>query len=95
MANARPKTPSTRVNNIAVANADDPDKTTGILITGVVENGERRGDAQTSAVHTLADIPISAYGPGASQFSRVSDNTEAFFYIVNSIVGQYPVPTLY
>ncbi len=95
MANARPKSPSSRVNNIAVANPADPDKDAGVLLTGTVENGEKGGDAQLSAVHTLSDIPISAYGPGASQFARVSDNTEAFFYIINSIIGQYPVPTLY
>ncbi len=97
MANARPKTPSSSVNNTAVANPNDPDKNTvgSILVNGVISNGEKGGEAQTSAVHTLSDIPISAYGPGASQFSRISDNTEAFFYIVNSIVGQYPVPTQY
>jgi hypothetical protein len=35
---------------------------------------------------------ISAYGPGASQFAP-SDNTEAFFEIMNAILGSYPVPT--
>lgn len=95
MSNAKPKAPSSRVNNIAVANPNDPDKDAGILLSGVIENGEMGGEAQLSAVHTLSDIPISAYGPGASQFSRVSDNTEAFFYIINAITGQYPVPTQY
>ncbi|HEV7763485.1 MAG TPA: alkaline phosphatase [Thermoanaerobaculia bacterium] len=94
-ANWQPKAPSSKVGNIAVANPGDPDKTTGIMIAGVIENGEKGAEGQTSAVHTLSDIPISAYGPGASQFSRVSDNTEAFFYIVNAITGQYAVPTLY
>jgi alkaline phosphatase len=94
-ANAKPKTPSSRVNNVAVANPNDPDKDTGMMIAGVIENGEKGAEVQLSAVHTLSDIPISAYGPGASQFSRVSDNTEAFFYIVNAITGQYPVPTQY
>lgn len=96
MANPKPKSPSSRVNGVAVANPNDPDKAAGgMMITGVVENGERGAEPQTTAVHTLSDIPISAYGPGASQFARVSDNTEAFFYIVNSIVGQYPVPVHY
>ncbi|MBV9493233.1 MAG: hypothetical protein JOZ54_03220, partial [Acidobacteria bacterium] len=81
--------------NVAVANPDDPDKTAGMLVPGVIENGEKGGEVQLSAVHTMADIPISAYGPGASQFSRVSDNTEGFFYIINAILGQYAVPTLY
>lgn len=95
MSAATPKAPSARLNGVAVANENDPDKAGGMMIPGVVENGSGGGDSQTSAVHTLSDIPISAYGPGASQFARVSDNTEAFFYIVNSIVGQYPVPTQY
>jgi alkaline phosphatase len=43
----------------------------------------------------LADIPISAYGPGSSQFARVTDNTEAFFSIINAILGTYPVPAVY
>jgi alkaline phosphatase len=92
--NPKPKSPSTRVGGVVVANADDPDKSApgGFLITGVIENGDR-GAGQTSAVHTMSDIPVSAYGPGASQFARVSDNTEAFFYIVNSMLGQYPVPS--
>lgn len=96
MANAKPKFPSSKINGVAVANPNDPDKASGgMMITGIVENGERGGEAQTAAVHTLSDIPVSAYGPGASQFARVSDNTEAFFYIVNSIVGQYPLPVQY
>jgi alkaline phosphatase len=65
------------------------------MITGVIENGANGGEAQTQAVHTLADIPISAYGPGSSQFARVADNPEAFFSILASILGTYPVPTLY
>jgi alkaline phosphatase len=61
----------------------------------VIENGSAGGDLETQAVHTMSDIPISAYGPGASQFAKVSDNTEAFFYIVNSMLGQYPAPPQY
>ena len=84
-------------NGVAIANPSDPKKNSpgALLLTGVLENGANGGEAQTQAVHTLADIPISAYGPGASQFARVSDNTEAFFYIVNSMLGTYPVPTQY
>ncbi len=91
--NAQPKNPGVAVDGVAVANPDDPKAATGRLIPGVVENGSAGGDAQTQAVHTPVDIPISAYGPGASQFARVTDNTEAFFSIVNSILGAYPVPT--
>lgn len=95
MANAKPKSPGAKVDNVAVANPNDPDRATGMMIGGVVENGRQSGEGQTAAVHTLSDIPISAYGPGASQFARVSDNTEAFFYIVNALTGQYPVPALW
>lgn len=95
MANAKPKSPGAKLNNVAVANPNDPDKAAGMLIGGVIENGQKSNGGQTAAVHTLSDIPISAYGPGASQFARVSDNTEAFFYIVNALTGQYPVPALY
>jgi alkaline phosphatase len=90
--NARPKNPGVVVDGVAVANPDDPKSATGVLIVGVVENGIEGGEAETEAVHTPADIPISAYGPGASQFARVTDNTEAFFSILNAIMGLYPTP---
>jgi alkaline phosphatase len=94
-ANPAPKNPGVTVDGVAVANPDDPKAATGRLIPGVVENGSAGGSAQTQAVHTPADIPISAYGPGASQFARITDNTEAFFSIVNAILGAYPVPAQY
>jgi alkaline phosphatase len=95
MSNAKLKDPGVAQSGVAVANPNDPDKsaTGGYLVVGVLENGANGGEAQTQAVHTLTDIPISAYGPGASQFARVSDNTEAFFYIFNSMLGTYPTPT--
>jgi alkaline phosphatase len=91
--NPKPKDPGVLASGVVVANPADPAKTNGVLITGIIENGVAGGDAQTQAVHTMADIPISAYGPGASQFSRVLDNTQVFFSIVNSMLGTYPVPT--
>jgi alkaline phosphatase len=91
--NPKPKDPGVLVNGVVVANSADPAKTNGVLITGIIENGVAGGDAQTQAVHTMSDIPISAFGPGASQFSRVLDNTQVFFSIVNSMLGTYPVPT--
>ncbi len=91
--NPKPKDPGVLVNGVVVANPADPAKANGVLITGVIENGVAGGDAQTQAVHTMSDIPISAFGPGASQFSRVLDNTQVFFSIVNSMLGTYPVPT--
>ena len=87
--------PGIVVDGKVAANPDDPKKNTpgALLITGVIENGEAGGDQETQAVHTLSDIPVSAYGPGASQFARVQDNTEVFFDIMNSILGSYPIPT--
>jgi alkaline phosphatase len=95
--NKMPKDPGVVQNGVVVANPNDPDKNApgALMIAGVIENGSAGGDLETQAVHTMADIPISAYGPGASQFAKVSDNTEAFFYIVSSILGQYPAPPQY
>ena len=90
--NPKPKDPGVLQSGVAVANPNDPAKTNGVLIPGVIENGSNGGDAQTQAVHTMSDIPVSAYGPGASQFARVLDNTEVFFSILNSMLGTYPVP---
>lgn len=89
-----PRDPGKNVGGVAVANPNDPKRISAgsVMIPGVIENGANGGDVETQAVHTMSDIPISAYGPGASQFARVSDNTEAFFNIVNSILGQYPIP---
>ena len=90
--NPKPKDPGVLANGVVVANPADPAKTNGVLITGIIENGVAGGDAQTQAVHTMSDIPISAFGPGSSQFSRVLDNTQVFFSIVHSMLGTYPVP---
>jgi alkaline phosphatase len=77
-----------------VANPNDPKKNTpgAFIVSGVLETGANGGDVQSQAVHTMTDIPISAMGPGASQFARVQDNTEAFFEIMNSMLGSYPIP---
>ena len=39
------------------------------------------------AVHTATDIPLSAYGRGASLFTGVFDNTEVFFKLGQAAVG--------
>jgi alkaline phosphatase len=44
------------------------------LVTGQV--------ADTTAVHTASDIPLSAFGAGAPLFSGVMDNTDVFFRIM-------------
>lgn len=90
-------TVASSTNGVAIANPADPKQYTpgALRLTGVVENGEAGGSAVLGAVHTMTDVPVSAFGPGSSQFARVLDNTEAFFEIVNAILGTYPVPSIY
>jgi alkaline phosphatase len=49
------------------------------LVTGQVTG--------TTAVHTASDIPLSAYGAGADEFSGVMDNTDVFFAIMEAVLG--------
>lgn len=46
--------------------------------------GQVPGD---QAVHTASDVPISAYGRGASQFTGVMDNTDVFFKAMQAVLG--------
>lgn len=52
---------------------------TGFLVTGQVP-----GDL---AVHTATDVPLSAYGRGASLFTGVMDNTDVFFKLGQAVLG--------
>lgn len=49
------------------------------LVTGQVPG--------SSAVHTASDIPVSAYGLGASLFTGVMDNTDVFFKAMQAALG--------
>jgi alkaline phosphatase len=49
------------------------------LVTGQVPG--------TSAVHTASDIPLSAFGAGASSFTGVMDNTDVFFKAMQAALG--------
>jgi len=51
------------------------DTTGNFLITGQVSD--------TTAVHTASDIPLSAFGRGAQNFSGYFDNTEVFFKVMS------------
>jgi alkaline phosphatase len=53
--------------------------TTGFLVTGQVSGDQ--------AVHTATDIPLSAFGRGASLFTGVFDNTDVFFKLGQIAVG--------
>jgi len=39
------------------------------------------------AVHTATDIPLSAFGRGASLFHGVFDNSDVFFMLGQAAVG--------
>lgn len=51
----------------------------GYLVTGQVED--------SVAAHTASDIPLSAYGRGASLFRGVLDNTDVFFKMMQAVIG--------
>jgi alkaline phosphatase len=40
-----------------------------------------------SAVHTAADIPLSAGGRGSSLFGGTMDNTSVFFRAMQAVIG--------
>lgn len=61
------------------ANPNVRNAATGYLVTGQV-SGEQ-------AVHTATDIPLSAFGRGASLFTGVFDNTDVFFKLGQIAVG--------
>jgi alkaline phosphatase len=62
----------------------DRDAAGTFLITGHV--------AGNSAVHTAADVPLSAYGPGAYSFGGVMDNTDVFFKMAQGVIGGVVLP---
>ena len=93
----------------AVANPkrDGPtDPMPGFHVSGVIENGFIEcpdpsgcpGDTQafghTIAGHTASDVPLSASGPGALQFTGVYENTDVFLKILRAMSGRYrPAPS--
>ena len=46
--------------------------------------GQVPGD---QGVHTATDIPLSAFGRGASLFTGVMDNTDVFFKMGQAVLG--------
>jgi alkaline phosphatase len=57
----------------------DRDKAGGLLITGQIPG--------SMAGHTGSDVPLSAFGVGASNFSGAFDNTEVFFRMAQLAIG--------
>ncbi|ODS52633.1 MAG: hypothetical protein ABS36_16420 [Acidobacteria bacterium SCN 69-37] len=74
----------------------------GFLVAGVIENGATPcpaaggcpGDTasvgHTVAGHTASDVPLSATGPGAWQFTGVYENTDVFLKMLRATTGTYP-----
>jgi alkaline phosphatase len=74
----------------------------GFHVPGVIENGELscRGDAEcpgdvssdghTFAGHTASDVPLSATGPGALQFTGTYENTDVFIRMLRAAAGSHP-----
>ena len=74
----------------------------GFLVEGTIENGatpcpardecpaDTASVALTISGHTASDVPLSASGPGAWQFTGVYENTDVFLKILRSVSGSYP-----
>jgi alkaline phosphatase len=65
--------------NPSVRNGPSPGPQPGVLIVGQIPGNQ--------AAHTATDIPLSAYGRGASLFTGVMDNTDVFFKLMQAAVG--------
>jgi alkaline phosphatase len=61
------------------ANPSVRNSATGYLIVGQVPGDQ--------AVHTATDVPLSAFGRGASLFTGVFDNTDVFFKLGQIAIG--------
>jgi alkaline phosphatase len=73
----------------------------GFLVPGVIENGalgcpdaqgcpdDTAAMPQVQSGHTASDVPISASGPGALQFTGTFDNTDVFIKVLRAIGGSW------
>jgi alkaline phosphatase len=89
-------------NGVAVANPerDAHESIPGRLVTGTIENGETPCPGEcladtaslghTISGHTASDVPLSATGPGAWQFTGVYENTDVLLKMLRSASGTYP-----
>jgi alkaline phosphatase len=77
----------------------------GFLVSGVIENGasgcpedmtcpaDTASVAHSIAGHTATDVPLSASGPGAWQFTGVYENTDVFLKMLRAFSGTYRAPS--
>ncbi len=91
---------------VAVANPARalPGDIPGFLVSGTIENGETpcpdpagcpadtASNGHTFAGHTATDVPLSATGPGAWQFTGVYENSDVLLKILRATTGAYEVP---
>ena len=91
---------------VAIANPerDVHEPIAGFLVAGTIENGatgcpaEDKCPADTGAVaqlitgHTASDVPLSASGPGAWQFTGVYENSDVLLKMLRAATGSYPRP---
>lgn len=83
---SKPVAPARAGDDRKVHANPEKDGQTGVLYTGVTETTvPEHGYAPDRGVHTGADVPLMALGPGAERFSGVRDNAEIFFGILQSL----------
>ena len=87
-------------DNASVSGAGVP----GFLVTGVIENGaagcpspagcpaDTASVPHVIAAHTASDVPLSATGPGAWQFTGVFENSDVFLKMLRATTGVYERP---
>jgi alkaline phosphatase len=89
--------------DVAVANParDRAEPIAGFLVSGTIENGatpcrvpagcpgDTASEGLTIAGHTATDVPLSATGPGAWQFTGVYENTDVFLKMLRAAAGSY------
>jgi alkaline phosphatase len=100
VANPRRDGPGEDSDNAAVNGTRYP----GFLVPGAIENNatgcpdpqgcpdDTRASPLAIAGHTASDVPLSAEGPGASQFTGVYENTDVFLKLLRAAAGSYPRP---
>jgi alkaline phosphatase len=89
--------------NVAIANPARalPTDVPGFLVPGIIENGatpcpdpkgcpgDTASNGHTFAGHTATDVPLSAMGPGAWQFTGVYENSDVLLKILRAMAGTY------
>jgi alkaline phosphatase len=100
VANPRRDGPARDSDNQTVSGRAIP----GFLVTGTIENGtvgcppgvtcpdDTAAVGHTISGHTGTDVPLSAAGAGAWQFTGTFENTDVFVRMLRAAAGSYPPP---